>query len=105
MPGTGGLEVLSAAHAEALRTLIIVITAASTMNNAVEAMKRGAHDYLTKPFANLDLLAAAVRRTMEVPAHAPSLNPLKHQTNRQLPAAALIQPTPPPQQPYQLYSP
>ena len=30
MPGTGGLEVLSAAHAEGLRTLIIVITAAST---------------------------------------------------------------------------
>ena len=38
------------------RTLIIVITAASTMNNAVEAMKRGAHDYLTKPFENLDLV-------------------------------------------------
>ncbi|MBV8454399.1 MAG: response regulator, partial [Deltaproteobacteria bacterium] len=41
MPGSGGLEVLSKARSEGTRTLIIVITAASTMNNAVEAMKRG----------------------------------------------------------------
>src|SRR5208337_1993139 len=77
MPGSGGLDVLSAAHAEAVRTLIIVITAASTMNNAVEAMKRGAHDYLTKPFANLDLVAAAVKRAAEVGAQAADLNRLK----------------------------
>src|ERR1022692_1278326 len=77
MPGTGGLDVLSAAHAEAVRTLIIVITAASTMNNAVEAMKRGAHDYLTKPFANLDLVAAAVRRAVEISGQAAELDNLK----------------------------
>jgi two-component system nitrogen regulation response regulator GlnG len=52
--------VLSRARDEHLKTAIIVITAASTMSNAVEAMKRGAHDYLTKPFANLDLVTAAV---------------------------------------------
>ncbi len=90
MPGTGGLEVLSAAHAEALRTLIIVITAASTMNNAVEAMKGGAHDYLTKPFANLDLVAAAVRRAIEVAAQAASLNRLKDEVNRQLVGGEII---------------
>ena len=73
MPGMGGLEVLSTAKAESIRTLIIVITAASTMNNAVEAMKRGAHDYLTKPFANLDLVAAAVRRAVEVSRRRPAL--------------------------------
>ena len=66
MPGAGGLEVLSKARNEGTRTLVIVITAASTMNNAVEAMKRGAHDYLTKPFENLDLVAAAVGRATEV---------------------------------------
>src|ERR1035437_6851557 len=38
MPGNGGLEALSAAHPATVRTLIIVIAAASTMNNAVEAM-------------------------------------------------------------------
>jgi two-component system, NtrC family, nitrogen regulation response regulator GlnG len=70
MPGMGGLAVLSTAQAEGIKTLIIVITAASTMDNAVEAMKRGAHDYLTKPFANLDLVASAVRRAVEVSAQA-----------------------------------
>ncbi len=78
MPGMGGLEVLSTAKAEGIRTLIIVITAASTMNNAVEAMKRGAHDYLTKPFANLDLVAAAVRRAVEVSSQAAKAAELDH---------------------------
>jgi len=74
MPGMSGLDLLSAARNEHLLTAIIVITAASTMSNAVEAMKRGAHDYLTKPFANLELVvasvaqAAAVRVAMPEPA-------------------------------------
>src|SRR5580698_2593383 len=90
MPGNGGLDVLSAAHSEAVRTLIIVITAASTMNNAVEAMKRGAHDYLTKPFANLDLVAAAIKRAVEVGAQAADLNRLKDEVNRQLVGGEII---------------
>jgi len=102
MPGTGGLEVLSAAHAEGLRTLIVVITAASTMNNAVEAMKRGAHDYLTKPFANLDLVAAAVRRAIEVAAQAASLNRLKDEVNRQLVGGEIIGRSPAMQDVYKL---
>jgi two-component system, NtrC family, nitrogen regulation response regulator GlnG len=90
MPGAGGLEVLSTARAENLRTLIVVITAASTMNNAVEAMKRGAHDYLTKPFANLDLVAAAVGRAVEVAAQAADLDRLKNEINRQLVGGEII---------------
>ena len=54
------------------------------MNNAVEAMKRGAHDYLTKPFANLDLVAAAIKRAVEVGAQSADLNRLKDEVNRQL---------------------
>jgi len=65
MPGPGGLEVLSTARAEACTTPIVIITAASTMTNAVEALKRGAHDYLTKPFENLDLVAATAARAVE----------------------------------------
>src|ERR1700731_527237 len=93
MPGMGGLEVLSTAKAEGLRTLIIVITAASTMNNAVEAMKRGAHDYLTKPFANLDLVAAAVRRAVEISgqaAKAAELDDLKESVAPKLAGGEII---------------
>jgi two-component system nitrogen regulation response regulator GlnG len=102
MPGAGGLEVLSTARAENVRTLIVVITAASTMNNAVEAMKRGAHDYLTKPFANLDLVAAAVGRAVDVAAQAADLDRLKNEVNRQLVGGEIIGRSPAMQEVYKL---
>ena len=102
MPGIGGLEVLSAAREKASRTLIIVITAASTMNNAVEAMKRGAHDYLTKPFENLDLVAAAVARAVEVSAQAADFTPLKDEVSRQLVGGEIIGRGPAMQEVYKL---
>ncbi|HYB90176.1 MAG TPA: sigma-54 dependent transcriptional regulator [Candidatus Binataceae bacterium] len=102
MPGVGGLEVLSTSRAENIRTLIIVITAASTMNNAVEAMKRGAHDYLTKPFANLDLVAAAAARALEVASQAADLERLKEDVNRQLVGGEIIGRSPAMQEVYKL---
>jgi two-component system nitrogen regulation response regulator GlnG len=102
MPGPGGLEVLSTARAESIRTLIFIITAASTMNNAVEAMKRGAHDYLTKPFANLDLVAATVGRALEVAAQAADLDRLKNEVNRQLVGGEIIGRSPAMQEVYKL---
>ena len=50
MPDVSGLDVLSRAREEGLDTLFIVMTAQNTMANAIEATKRGAYDYLTKPF-------------------------------------------------------
>ena len=114
MPGMGGLEVLSTAKAEGVRTLIIVITAASTMNNAVEAMKRGAHDYLTKPFPNnpaipdatgLDLVAAAVRRAVEISnqaAKAAELDHLKESVAPRLAGGEIIGRSPAMQEVYKL---
>ncbi len=102
MPGIGGLEVLSAAREQSSRTMIIVITAASTMNNAVEAMKRGAHDYLTKPFENLDLVAAAVARAVEISAQAADINRLKDEVNRQLVGGEMIGRSPAMQEVYKL---
>jgi two-component system, NtrC family, nitrogen regulation response regulator GlnG len=102
MPGIGGLEVLSSAREQTSRTLIIVITAASTMNNAVEAMKRGAHDYLTKPFENLDLVAAAVSRAVEVAAQAADFTPLKDEVSRHLVGGEIIGRGPAMQEVYKL---
>lgn len=55
MPGMSGYEVLKRIKAEAPETLVIVITAYGTVEKAVEAMKLGAYDYLTKPFSRDEL--------------------------------------------------
>jgi|YelNatPaOPRAMG01_1025707.scaffolds.fasta_scaffold04362_10 two-component system nitrogen regulation response regulator GlnG len=102
MPGAGGLEILSTAKAEGIPTLIVVITAASTMSNAVEAMKRGAHDYLTKPFANLDLVAAAVRRAVEIARQAADLDRIREEVSPKLVGGEVIGRSPAMQEVYKL---
>ena len=51
MPGPSGLELLDRIDALGVDTAAVIITAQNTMENAVEAMKRGALDYLVKPFS------------------------------------------------------
>jgi two-component system nitrogen regulation response regulator GlnG len=102
MPGAGGLEILTQAREQEARAQIIVITAASTMNNAVEAMSRGAHDYLTKPFENLDQVAAAVARAAEIAAQAGDLSRLKDELNRHLVGGEIIGRSPAMQEIYKL---
>lgn len=55
MPGISGIEVLKAIKKETPETLVIVITAYGSVEKAVEAMKLGAYDYLTKPFGRDEL--------------------------------------------------
>ena len=50
MPDILGLDVLAQIKSLNIQTPVIVMTAQSTMKNAVEAMKRGAFEYITKPF-------------------------------------------------------
>src|SRR5437764_3363639 len=65
MPDLSGLEVLSRAREDHIDTLFIIMTAQNTMANAIEATKRGAYDYLTKPF-DLDQVEVLVGRAMEL---------------------------------------
>ena len=51
MPRKSGLEVLKAIRDEGLETTTIIITAYATIDKAVEAMRAGAYDFLTKPFS------------------------------------------------------
>ena len=51
MPKKDGLEVLKAIREEGFETTAIVITAYGTIDKAVEAMRAGAYDFLTKPFS------------------------------------------------------
>ncbi|MFO7982248.1 MAG: sigma-54 dependent transcriptional regulator [Desulfuromonadales bacterium] len=55
MPGISGYDVLTEIKENAPDTLVIVITAYGTVEKAVEAMKLGAYDYLTKPFSRDEL--------------------------------------------------
>jgi DNA-binding NtrC family response regulator len=56
MPGISGYEVLQQIKAERPETVVIVITAHSSVEKAVDAMKQGAYDYLTKPFSRDELV-------------------------------------------------
>jgi two-component system, NtrC family, response regulator PilR len=56
-----GLEVLKAAKKRNSATIVIMISAYSTAENAVEAMKEGAYDYLPKPFDNNELKQAVAK--------------------------------------------
>ena len=49
MPGMGGIELLEMVNQISPSTLVVAITAHGSIENAVEAMKKGAYDYLTKP--------------------------------------------------------
>ena len=50
MPGLSGMDLLSAIHKSYRTTSVIMITAVNDINTAVEAIKNGASDYITKPF-------------------------------------------------------
>ena len=63
MPSLSGLDVLSAVSDLDEPPHVIVITAQNTMDNAIEAMKRGAYEYLTKPF-DIDLFEELVLRAV-----------------------------------------
>ena len=64
MPGITGLDLLSRFHEERPEMLVVIMTAESSMANAVEAMKRGAYDYITKPF-DLDALDAIILKAQK----------------------------------------
>jgi two-component system, NtrC family, nitrogen regulation response regulator GlnG len=61
MPGISGLDLLEKVHDLKADLLVIIMTAEAGMKNAVEAMKRGAYDYLTKPF-DLDVMDAIIEK-------------------------------------------
>ncbi len=56
LPDTTGLEILERLSSRGYHGPVIIMTAYGEVKTAVEAMKSGAHDYITKPF-NVDELA------------------------------------------------
>ena len=64
MPGGTGLDVLRAVHEGDPTSSVVFLTAIGTVELAVESMRQGAFDFLTKPF-ELDVMKATVRRACE----------------------------------------
>jgi len=65
MPGMDGIQLLSAIKELDEKQLVVIITAFSTWESAVEAMRLGAFDYIRKPFDN-EAIRVLVARSIEV---------------------------------------
>ena len=65
MPGMSGMEVLAKVRQRVPTIPVIVITAYGTIESAVEAMKQGAFDYITKPF-NRDELRLTLEKAIKM---------------------------------------
>jgi two-component system response regulator AtoC len=64
MPGMDGIEVLRRIEEMKENVDVIMVTAVNTMKTAIEAMKLGAYDYITKPF-ELDEVVVPINRALE----------------------------------------
>jgi DNA-binding NtrC family response regulator len=67
LPGIGGLELLEALRSQDPDLQVVVFTGHGSVPEAVEAMRRGAFDFLTKP-VQLDVLEQTLRRAVETHA-------------------------------------
>jgi DNA-binding NtrC family response regulator len=65
MPGMNGMELLKRAKELDQDLPIVMITAYADLKGAVEAMRAGAHDYLAKPFGNLEVIRVVYRALEE----------------------------------------
>jgi len=78
MPGLSGLDLLDRIKEERADLFVVVMTAEASMKNAVEAMKRGAYDYLTKPF-DLSVMDAVVEKVSRAREMSGQVNLLKEE--------------------------
>ncbi|OGR31001.1 MAG: Fis family transcriptional regulator [Desulfuromonadales bacterium GWD2_61_12] len=101
MPQVTGLELLAHIRERFPETLVIMVTAFSTTEEAVEAMKQGAYDYITKPFKNEEI-RLIVRNALERKALRQENQSLKKELGRIYSFGNLIGKSKPMQQVYDL---
>jgi two-component system, OmpR family, response regulator len=68
LPGMDGLTIVEALRTEGMRTPVLVLSALSAVDDRVRGLRAGGDDYLTKPFATVELVArieALLRRPAE----------------------------------------
>ena len=81
MPSPDGMEVLRRLRAKGHRFPVIMLTAHGNVQTAVEAMKTGATEYLTKPF-DLDELKLSIQKALAMEALAAEVDRLREELDR-----------------------
>ena len=81
MPDGTGLDLVSVARQRSDATEVIVMTAHSTVEQAIEAMRRGAYDFIAKPFSTAEL-RALVQKAFEKGAIVAENHRLRAQVDR-----------------------
>src|SRR5262245_15465240 len=81
LPGINGIELLDRLLKVSPQTLVLLITAYGTVESAVEAFQRGAHDYLIKPIL-LDEVLGKIRRLLAYRAVYQENQWLRRELNR-----------------------
>jgi DNA-binding NtrC family response regulator len=89
MPGMSGMELLERARRMDQTLPVIMITAFATVENAVEAMKKGAYDYIMKPF-NADAIEVTVAKALRHRRLLAENDYLRGELNRQWSAGAFV---------------
>ncbi len=65
LPGINGLEVMKKIKEHHPMTEVVMMTSHASLQSAVVAMRSGAYDYLVKPFEDMGIVMAVVKRTLE----------------------------------------
>ena len=81
MPGMSGLEVLSRIKEKHDDIDVIMITAIKTIRTAIQAIKLGAYDYITKPF-DVDEVSSSIQRVLEKHNLFKEVTYLREEVNR-----------------------
>jgi two-component system response regulator AtoC len=89
LPGMDGLELLARLRGQNTLTPVIVMTAYGSVETAVEAMKCGALDFLTKPFS-LDHLVTVVQKALEFRALRDENRQLREELGRRYDFANIV---------------
>ncbi len=90
MPGLSGLDLLLTGKREKPEARWIIMTAFGSIGNAVEAMKAGASDYLTKPFRDPEELRHVIRRVLKEAEAEQTISLLSEELGKQFPPAGMI---------------
>jgi DNA-binding NtrC family response regulator len=89
MPGRDGLDLLEQVRAASPEIPVVLITGQATIDTAMEAIKGGAYDYLTKP-VHLEVLSALLHRAIDKRRMAEEVRQLQREIRKHSPVEEIV---------------